>query len=129
MVVVTERVIVREMLRIGCIAVQHVVISHGGCPLARRGTVGHEVRAEWRWLRLSVHIGPDRDFGPSKKVCQAAAGICWGGVSGTTVLLLPHLVEAVHWAVRIGVVREGTRVGDLERPGWQRRKRRSGMHT
>jgi hypothetical protein len=129
MVVIAERVIVRELLGVGCIALKHVVEGHGSGSLARRSAVWHVVRAEWRWLRLSVHIGPNRDFGPSKKVRQAAAGICWGGVGGAAVFLLPHLVEAMYRAVRIGVVREGSRIGDLERTGLQRRIWGRSVHT
>src|SRR5215468_1431640 len=95
MVVIAERVIVRELLGVGCIALLHVVKRHGGCPLTRRGAVGHVIRAERRWLLLSVHLGPDRYFGPSKQVCQAAAGICRTGVGSAAVLLLPPLVETM----------------------------------
>src|SRR4029077_2006399 len=68
-----------------------------------------------------------RDRGPGEEVGEAPAGVAPRGVRGVAILLLPHLVEAMHGAGGVGVVGEvGT--GELEGPGRQGRVRRSAVY-
>ena len=118
-IVVADGVVVSEILGVRCIAILHVVERHGCGALVGRYQAGPIIRAEIRGLRLAVVVGADRHFGPGKVVGQAATGIRRGRMADIAVFLLPHLEQAMHWAVGVGVVGKGRQVRDLERAGRQ----------
>ena len=56
-----------------------------------------------------------RDLNPRELVGPAAPTIGGVGGGGIAVELLPHLIEPVDRARRVGVIREGFGIGELER--------------
>lgn len=124
MVVVAHGVVIREVFRVRCVSLLHVVKLHGGSTFVGRDLAGSIVFAEVRRLGFSVVIRADGHFRPRKEVTQATAGIRRGGMTDIAIELLVHLEETVHRAVGVGIVGKGRVIGDLEGARRQRGVRR-----
>ena len=61
-----------------------------------------------RGLGEAVGSGTDGGFDPGKEVGGAPAGIRRGSVGRVAIPLLPHLVEAMDWAVVVSIVRDAS---------------------
>ena len=112
--VVAHRILVREAREVGHVALLHVVEAERGGPFARR-RIGERGR-----LRRTVGAGADRHFDPGEQVGVAARRVVAAGGRGVAVQLLPHLIEAMHRALGIGVIGHRRGVGELEGTGRQR---------
>ena len=101
-IVVADRVLVRQLLQERGVSVLHVVERHriAATPVRRRAGIS----------------GDDRGV----EVVEAAGRVVFRGVADAAVRLLPHLIEPVRGVPDIGIVRKvGT--GQLERPVRQSR--------
>ena len=120
--VVAHRILVGQLLEVRHVAVLHVVKAQRGRALAGGYSVGRILSAEVRRLRETVRARAHRHFHPGKQCASQPEGLLAEALAAIAIQLLPHLVEAVHRARRIGVIGEGIAVGQLERA------RRKGVH-
>ena len=132
--VVAHGVFIRQGLEVVSIALLHVVEAKSGRSFASGLCIGNAgqvvggeagkratVRRAERRLRCAVRARPNRHFNPGEQLGVATRRIVRGGMVQAAIHLLPHLIEAMDRAGRIGVVGEGAAVGQLERSGRQRR--------
>src|SRR6202008_4001931 len=101
MEVVAHRVMVGKIFEVRRVTLQHVVEAHGSRAFLRAQIV------ETRGLRFSIRSGANRGLDPGPQVVLASVRIAPTRARGAAVELLPHLVEAVHRAVVVRVVRMG----------------------
>ena len=97
-IIIGERVGVRELLEIGRVAVGDVIVA--------RGDVAFLQERNWRWIRerCSVAARGDGNLNPREEIGLASRWIAPRGLRRVAVELLPHLIEAMHRAAAIGVV-------------------------
>ena len=107
---------VGKVFEVGNVAILHVIEAHG------RWSLRPWSLAEGEYSVLKFE-GCARPLVPVPTVIStqgnsvrvASGGIVSGGIRSVAIELLPHLIEAVHRAGRIGVVEE-VAVGQLKRP-------------
>ncbi len=117
--VVAHRVFLREAGEVGHVALLHVVEAERCRAFTRGGRGRRIIRAEVGGLRSAVCSGPDRHFDPGEQVAAASRRVVAAGGRVVAVQLLPHLVEAMHRACRVGVVGKRAAIGQLKRSGRQ----------
>ena len=117
--IVAHRIGIGQVLEVRSVAVLNVIETHGGGTFAGGRGVGRIVGAEVGRLLESVCARAYRGFNPGKQGCVAAGRIRGRCVGDAAIQLLPHLVEAMHRAGRVGVVGKRRFVGQLK---WSGRK-------
>ncbi len=118
--VVAHREVVGQALEVRRVPVLHVVEAQCGRAFTGRLGGGRVLGAEVGRLRQAVGAGAHRRLDPGEQGRVAARGAVRRRVLQAAVQLLPHLVEAMHRACRVGVVVEAGGVRQLERTGRQR---------